>query len=66
MIPHTMLLTKLSSAMRMHSPIAALLRRVVAVLVWEGVPRTGVDATEQFRYLALKAGFFQHSVATIN
>jgi hypothetical protein len=36
-----------------------------AVIVWEGSPRSGSDATEAFRALATQAGFSQHDVLTL-
>ena len=39
--------------------------RLIAVVVWEGAARAGMDATEGFRQLAQAAGFKQLSVLTV-
>ena len=41
------------------------LRRLVAVVVWEGAARSGSDATGGFRDLAAKAGFEERSLPTL-
>ncbi len=41
------------------------LRRLVALVVWEGSARAGTDATGGLRDLAAKAGFEERSVATL-
>ena len=40
-------------------------RKRLAVIVWEGAPRSDSDTTEAFRVLAEKAGFSQRFVLTI-
>jgi hypothetical protein len=40
-------------------------RRSVAIVVWEGAARAGSDATEDFRRLALAAGFDARAVLTL-
>jgi hypothetical protein len=37
----------------------------MAVIVWEGAPRTGSDATDGFRSLAEEVGFTQRPVLTV-
>jgi hypothetical protein len=39
--------------------------RLVAVLVWEEAAKSGIDATAGFRELAVKAGFQERSVQTL-
>jgi hypothetical protein len=36
-----------------------------AVIVWEGEPRPGSDATQAFRVLAARAGFSERVVPTL-
>jgi hypothetical protein len=40
-------------------------RRLVAIVVWEGAARAGSDATEDFRRLAVAAGFEARTVLTL-
>jgi hypothetical protein len=40
--------------------------RLIAILVWEGAPRPGNDATARFRDLARRAGFEEQSVSTLS
>lgn len=44
---------------------AALIRRRVAVIVWEGRPRRKDDATSEFRGLANAAGMLERIVPTV-
>ena len=39
---------------------------LIAILVWEGAPRPGSDATARFRDLTRRAGFEQQSVSTLS
>ena len=39
--------------------------RLIAILVWEGAPRPGSDATARFRDLARRAGFEEQSISTL-
>ncbi len=41
------------------------LNRLIAMLVWEGAPRSGTDATARFRDLTRNAGFEEQSVPTL-
>ncbi len=43
---------------------AAAPGRALAILVWEGRPREGSDATEEFLHLALSAGMLERTVRT--
>jgi hypothetical protein len=38
--------------------------RLIAMLVWEGGPRSGSDATAGFRQLARKAGYEEEMILT--
>jgi len=40
--------------------------RLIAILVWEGAPRPGSDATARFRDLTRRAGFEEQSVSTLS
>jgi len=40
--------------------------RLIAILVWEGAPRPGSDATARFRDLARRAGFEEQSISTLS
>lgn len=40
-------------------------RRSVAIVVWEGAARAGSDATEEFRRLAVTAGFEERAILTL-
>jgi hypothetical protein len=48
-----------------HSTEGEILRRLIAVLVWEGSPRPSGDATAEFGELAKAAGFGQESILTL-
>ena len=40
--------------------------RLIAILVWEGAPRPGSDATARFRDLTRRAGFEEQSISTLS
>ena len=40
--------------------------RLIAILVWEGAPRPGSDATARFRDLTRRAGFDEQSISTLS
>jgi hypothetical protein len=40
--------------------------RLIAILVWEGAPRPGNDATARFRDLTRRAGFEEQSISTLS
>ena len=40
--------------------------RLVAILVWEGAPRPGSDATARLRDLTTRAGFEERSISTLS
>jgi len=40
--------------------------RLIAMLVWEGLPRSEGDATARFRDLARRAGFEEQSISTLS
>ena len=39
---------------------------LIAILVWEGAPRPGSDATARFRDLTRRAGFEEQSISTLS
>ena len=39
---------------------------LIAILVWEGTPRPGSDATARFRDLTRRAGFEEQSISTLS
>ena len=41
-------------------------RKLIAAVVWEGRPRPGLDLTEHFSGLAIRAGFNERSIRTIS
>lgn len=47
-----------------EATLAASPNRAVAILVWEGQPREGSDATAEFRQLAVSAGMDERTVLT--
>lgn len=51
----------LARAAQPHKP-----DRLIAILVWEGAPRPGSDATARFRDLARRAGFEEQSISTLS
>jgi hypothetical protein len=39
---------------------------LIAILVWEGAPRSESDATARFRDLTRRAGFEEQSISTLS
>ncbi|PWC84720.1 hypothetical protein TSH100_17045 [Azospirillum sp. TSH100] len=55
----------LREAQALAAPVGGSQRRQFAMLVWEGSPRPGNDATAQFGTLARMAGFSLESIPTL-
>lgn len=56
--------SRANEAIVLEASVAAKPGSAIAILVWEGQPRDGSDATAEFRQLALDVGMIERTVLT--